>query len=156
MLEVDHCDVLDPNQCASRTKPQKGCTMQMAGFKWLIIANTIIGFGACASAQGVDVGKMEYQSSCAACHGIDAKGNGPVSKDLKTRPADLTVLTKNNNGVFPHDRVYEMIDGRNSTISSHGTREMPVWGYRFTPPEAFRFKARILAVIDYLNRIQEK
>jgi hypothetical protein len=52
--------------------------------------------------------------------------------------------------------VYEMIDGRNSTISSHGTREMPIWGYRFTPPQAFRFKNRILAVIDYLNRVQEK
>ena len=130
--------------------------METAAFKWLIIANTIIGFNACASAQDIDVGKMEYQSSCAACHGIDAKGNGPVSKELKTRPTDLTVLAKNNNGVFPYDMVYEMIDGRNSTISSHGTREMPIWGYRFGPPQAFRFKNRILAVIDYLNRIQEK
>lgn len=128
----------------------------MVGFKWLIIASSIIGFSACASAQDTDVGKMEYQSSCASCHGIDAKGDGPVSKELKTRPADLTVLAKSNNGVFPYNRVYEMVDGRNSTISSHGTREMPVWGYRFTPPEAFRFKTRILAVIDYLNRVQEK
>ncbi len=125
-------------------------------FRWLITANIIIGFVACASAQEVDVGKMEYQSSCAACHGIDAKGHGPVSKELKTRPPDLTVLTKNNNGVFPFNKVYEMIDGRNSTITSHGTREMPIWGYRFGPAHAFRFKARILAVIDYLDRIQEK
>ena len=62
---------------------------------------------------------MEYQSSCAACHGMDAKGNGPVSKELKTRPADLTVLAKNNNGVFPYDTVYQMIDGRNTTIRSY-------------------------------------
>jgi hypothetical protein len=75
---------------------------------------------------------------------------------LKTRPTDLTVLAKNNNGVFPYNAVYEIIDGRNSTISSHGTREMPIWGYRFTPPQAFRFKNRILAVIDYINRMQEK
>ncbi|MGZ4975355.1 MAG: c-type cytochrome [Limisphaerales bacterium] len=100
----------------------------MVGFKWLIIASSIIGFSACASAQDTDVGKIEYQSSCASCHGIDAKGDGPVSKELKTRPADLTVLAKSNNGVFPYNRVYEMVDGRNSTISSHGTREMPVWG----------------------------
>jgi hypothetical protein len=91
-----------------------------------------------------------------ACHGIDAKGNGPVSKELKTHPTDLTVLAKNNNGVFPYNTVYEMIDGRNSSIASHGSREMPIWGYRFGPPQAFRFKNRILAVIDYLNRIQEK
>jgi hypothetical protein len=148
--------------------------METAAFKWLIIANTIIGFSACASAQDIDVGKTEYQSSCAACHGIDAKGNGPVSKELKTRPTDLTVLAKKNNGVFPLNTVYEIIDGRNSMISSHGTREMPIWGYRFTPPQAFRLKKaddyiylpsdspeaaihiRILAVIDYLNRIQAK
>jgi mono/diheme cytochrome c family protein len=49
-------------------------------FKWLIIANAVIGINACASAQDNDVGKTEYLSSCGACHGIDAKGNGPVSK----------------------------------------------------------------------------
>lgn len=135
---------------------QRNRITEMAAVKWLIIANTIIGFSAFASAQDIDVGKTEYQSSCAACHGIDAKGNGPVSKELKTPPTDLTVLAKNNNGVFPYDMVYQVIDGRNSTIKSHGTREMPIWGFRFGPPQAFRFKNRILAVIEYLKRIQEK
>jgi hypothetical protein len=147
--------------------------METTAVKWLIIANSIIGFSAYASAQDIDVGKMEYQSSCAACHGIDAKGNGPVSKELKTRPADLTVLAKNNNGVFPVNRVHQIIDGRDS-LTSHGTREMPIWGYRFVPQQHFILKntddyiylppgspepvvqSRILAVIDYLNRIQEK
>jgi Cytochrome C oxidase, cbb3-type, subunit III len=104
----------------------------------------------------LEEGKMQYQSSCAACHGIDAKGDGPVSTELKTPPADLTVLAKNNNGTFPYDMVYQVIDGRNSTIPSHGTREMPVWGYRFGPPQAFRFKHHILAVIDYLKSVQRK
>jgi len=135
---------------------QRNRITEMVAIKWLIIANTIIGFSACASAQDIDLGKTEYRSSCAACHGIDAKGNGPVSKELKTPPTDLTVLAKNNNGVFPYDMVYQVIDGRNSTISSHGTREMPIWGYRFGPPQAFRFKNRILVVIEYLKRIQEK
>src|SRR5262245_30297662 len=121
-----------------------------------MIATMIIGFGTSTFAQGVDESKTEYQSSCAACHGMDAKGNGPVSKELKTRPADLTVLAKNNNGVFPYDTVYQMIDGRNTTIRSHGTREMPIWGYRFGPPQAFRYKNRMLAVIDYLKHIQER
>jgi mono/diheme cytochrome c family protein len=138
------------------TKMQGNRITERAAVKWLIIANTIIGFSACASAQDIDAGKTEYQSSCAACHGIDAKGNGPVSKELKTPPTDLTVLAKNNNGVFPYDMVYQVIDGRNSTIRSHGTREMPIWGYRFGPPQAFRFKNRILAVIEYLKRMQEK
>jgi len=147
--------------------------METAAFKWLIIANTIIGFGAGASAQDIDVGKTEYRSSCAACHGIDAKGDGPLSKNLKISPADLTILAKKNNGVFPVNTVYKIIDGR-SSISSHGTREMPIWGYQFTPPQAFSLKTvddylysprastegvvygRIMAVIDYLVRIQEK
>jgi len=53
---------------------------------------------------------------------LNAKGGGPVSEELKTRPADLTALAKNNNGVFPYDRVYQMIDGRNTTVASHGIR----------------------------------
>ena len=147
--------------------------METAALKWLIIANTIIGFGAGASAQDIDVGKTEYRSSCAACHGIDAKGDGPLSKNLKISPADLTILAKKNNGVFPVNTVYKIIDGR-SSISSHGTREMPIWGYQFTPPQAFSLKplddylysprastegavyGRIMAIIDYLVRIQEK
>lgn len=129
---------------------------RMAAFKWQTIVSVIAGFSASASAQNIDVGRTEYQASCAACHGIDAKGDGPVSKELKTPPTDLTFLAKNNNGAFPYDLIYEVIDGRNSSTASHGTREMPVWGYRFGPPEAFRFKKRILAVIDYLRTVQEK
>ena len=147
--------------------------MKTAAFTCLIVVNTIVGLSAHAPAQDIDVGKAEFQSSCAACHGIDAKGNGPVSKELKTRPADLTILAKKNNGVFPVNALQQTIDGRDS-LSSHGTREMPIWGYRFVPPQHFILKkaddyiylppdspeavvqGRILAVIDYLNRIQEK
>lgn len=128
----------------------------MAVIKWLIVAVMVAGLSARASAQTSDVGKTEYQSSCAACHGIGAKGDGPVGKELKTRPADLTVLAKNNNGVFPYDMVYQTIDGRNTSVPAHGTREMPIWGYRFGPPQAFRLKNRMLAVIDYLKALQEK
>ena len=130
--------------------------METTTIKWLLIASIVIGFSACASAQSIDVGKTEFKSSCAACHGIDAKGDGPVAKTLKTPPADLTVLAKNNNGVFPYDMVYQMIDGRNTSVASHGTREMPVWGYRFGPPEAYRYKNRMLAVIEYLKTVQVK
>jgi len=147
--------------------------MNTTAFKWLVVANTIIGFVACASAQDIDRGKAEYQSSCAACHGIDGKGEGPLSKELKTRPTDLTILAKKNNGVFPVNSMYRIIDGRDP-IASHGTREMPIWGYRFVPPQHLNLKltddyiyappgsaeavvhSRILAVIDYLNRIQQK
>jgi mono/diheme cytochrome c family protein len=133
----------------------------------------LVVFAGSLSAQDRDIGKIEYQSNCASCHGVGAKGDGPISGELKKRPADLTVLAKKNGGVFPLDSVYRIIDGREE-IASHGNREMPVWGYRFVPPKHFDLKfgddyiylppsspgpvvhARILAVIDYLNRIQEK
>jgi mono/diheme cytochrome c family protein len=150
----------------------------MSAFKWLIIATVIIGFSASGWAQGLDEGKTEFLSSCAPCHGTDGKGKGPVSAELKGTPPDLTVLAKKNNGVFPVAAVYEMIDGRKS-VSTHGTGEMPIWGFRYrasvrmsvaptvSPTVAptnrilsrnveFIVRSRILALVDYLNRIQEK
>ncbi len=149
--------------------------MRTSGLKWLMIAGLAGGFAAAAQAEDVDVGKSEFQSSCASCHGTDAKGDGPVSSQLKVPPPDLTVLAKKNNGVFPTNAAYEIIYGL-KTIPAHGTREMPIWGYQFTPmanlphnidqsywkmfgPEPgseAAVRTRILAVIDYLSRIQEK
>jgi mono/diheme cytochrome c family protein len=130
--------------------------------KGVLIAALIVGWniqvGAQQSApQQDDIGKMEYQASCASCHGIDAKGTGPVAASLNKKPADLTRLAKRNDGVFPFERTYETIDGR-IEIKSHGTREMPVFGYVLWPlyePETV-MRTRILAIIDYLYRIQEK
>ena len=125
------------------------------------------------ASQQFDIGKLEYQTSCASCHGIDGKGTGPVAPALTPKPSDLTMLAKKNNGVFPFGRIYDTIDGR-VEVKSHGTREMPVFGYRFWPaptpgfsPQAPYYvdplydrepimRSRILAVIDYLYRIQEK
>jgi len=136
---------------------QRTCTMKTAAIVSLFVVAAVAGSCSGASAQPPnDVGKTQYQASCASCHGSDGKGDGPVASALKTPPADLTLLAKNNSGVFPYDKVYQVIDGRNLTIPSHGTREMPVWGYRFGPPEAFRFKARMLAVIDYVKTLQQK
>ena len=148
--------------------------MKMASlFGGSVFIGTMTFFAASAPAQNIDIGKIEYQTSCASCHGAGAKGDGPMSNELKKRPTDLTGLAKKNNGVFPLNSVYRIIDGRDA-IASHGSREMPVWGYRFVPGEHFDLKlsddyvysppsspesvvhARILAVVDYLNRIQEK
>lgn len=132
-----------------------------------MVVTTLAGSGNVAWSQE-DVGKAEYNWSCASCHGIDGKGGGPVSGQLKVAPPDLTVLTKNNKGVFPVASVYAIIDGRQA-IAAHGTREMSVWGaYIMAPlypsdrivdrsynPEAF-VRTRILSIIDYLNRSQEK
>jgi mono/diheme cytochrome c family protein len=149
--------------------------MIKCGVTWLIIAGLATGFAAAAQAEDVDIGKSEFQSSCASCHGGDAKGKGPVSDQLKTPPRDLTILARNNNGVFPTNAVYETIYG-SKAVPAHGTREMPIWGERFNPivnlphsvdpyywkmagpeqsPEVV-VRTRILSVIDFLNRVQQK
>ena len=144
----------------------------------LVAANLIVGFNVQSWAQQPvpqqpDIGKTEYQSSCAACHGVDGKGTGPVADALKTKPVDLTTISKKNDGVFPFGRIYDIIDGR-LEVKSHGVRDMPIWGFRYSPapipgfnPLAPYFldplydrepviRSRILAVIDYLYRIQVK
>lgn len=143
--------------------------------KWLMTTGLAAGLAGAAWAQEVDVGKSEFQSSCASCHGADGKGNGPLRDQLKVSPADLTLLAKNNNGTFPATALYETIDG-SKAVPAHGNREMPIWGERFNPiislphsvdPSYWKLagpeqspevvvRKRILAVIDYLGRIQQK
>lgn len=76
-----------------------------------------------------------YRRRCAACHGRDARGDGPVAPALRTPPPDLTRLAATNGGVFPHDRVVAVVRG-DVTITSHGTREMPVWSLPPGPSSA--------------------
>ena len=140
----------------------------------MIVTLTTV-FAGAAQAEDLDVGKAEFQSSCASCHGTDGKGNGPVSEQLKVPPPDLTILAKNNNGVFPTNAVYESIYG-SKTSAGRGNREMPNFGERFNPimnlphivdptydvldpSRELRevvVRTRILAVIDYLSRLQQK
>ena len=116
-----------------------------------------------------DLGKYEYDSNCAVCHGTTGEGGGPyASQFMKTPPPDLTILAKNNGGVFPIKHVYETIDGRNE-VAAHGPRFMPIWGADYSTkaaqhmanipladfPEAYA-RTRILLLIDYLYRIQKK
>jgi mono/diheme cytochrome c family protein len=58
-------------------------------------------FAKAAPAYDLDAGKSEFLSSCAPCHGTDGKGNGSLSTQLKTKPADLTVLAKKTTAFSP-------------------------------------------------------
>lgn len=122
-----------------------------------------------ATAQGkgnrVDFGKAQFEANCASCHGAGGKGNGPIADLLKKSPPDLTQLAKKNNGVFPIERLYRVIDG--AEVATHGTRDMPVWGhdYRVAAAEYYQdvpydpevyVRTRILSLLEYLNRLQVK
>ena len=148
--------------------------MKTTLFRSLILTVSIAGTSSAVFAaddhQRFDIGKHEYENRCATCHGLSGKGDGSFAEFLKTTPTDLTALAKKNNGgVFPVDYVYKVIDGR-QVVDSHGDREMPIWGSVYaregrTVPDFYfdlpgstemRVQSRILALIDYLSRIQEK
>jgi mono/diheme cytochrome c family protein len=123
---------------------------------------------AVAKAQGLDIGKAEFNNSCAVCHGTSGKGNGPLSGMLTQKVADLTILKKKNNGVFPFNEVYSTIEG-GKAVKGHGTSDMPAWGNiynekapQMTGPYADKsdyrsfVRGRILALIGYIDSLQAK
>jgi mono/diheme cytochrome c family protein len=99
-----------------------------------------------------------FRAHCAACHGPEGKGDGPVASDLRTKPADLTALARNNGGKFPIERVRKFILGEDPSLPSHGTREMPVWGPIFHQIEEDQDfgSVRVQNLIKYLETIQQK
>lgn len=120
-----------------------------------------------AQPTNADLGQLEYEANCASCHGVTGKGEGRMKAFLTKAPTDLTTLSKRYGGAFPNQMVWEIIDGRTSSnIGPHGNREMPVWGAAFrtqalqypgmsAQPEWY-VRGRIVALLDYLARIQAK
>ena len=92
---------------------------------------------------------------CAACHGKNAKGNGPAASDLKVPPPDLTTLARRNEGKFPADYVTRVL--ANGPKSAHGTPEMPIWGPLFAELNGKgRVTVEIDRVVHYLESLQHK
>lgn len=100
-------------------------------------------------------GQALYQSYCATCHGVDAKGNGPMSSALKTPPPDLTQIAARRGGVFSA-RVVERVVSGDSELTAHGTREMPLWGPIFSQVawDQDLGRVRIANLVKYLESIQ--
>jgi hypothetical protein len=141
--------------------------MKSAIFKTSLLTTALLLSSGVVFAQqkSIDFGKMEFDANCAVCHGEDAKGNGSLRELLRASPPDLTLLAKNNKGIFPMGRMYEVIDG--AGVPSHGSREMPIWGKTYRSEDAQNLleargrydaaalvRGRILALLEYLNRLQ--
>jgi mono/diheme cytochrome c family protein len=116
--------------------------------------------------QGFKADQAEFLNSCASCHGRDGKGAGFLTRVFRgVDPGDLTQLAAMNDGEFPFDRVFQVIDGRDD-IAAHGDRQMPVWGDRYMersmseygPDELnrLRVRSRILELTNYIQSIQER
>ncbi len=72
-------------------------------------------------------GAQMFQAYCAACHGKAGKGDGPAASALKTKPADLTQLTKTHPGGWSQKDFEDRLQGTNMP-AAHGSGPMPVWG----------------------------
>jgi len=93
---------------------------------------------------------------CASCHGTDLKGDGPMAKSLKVKPADLTRIAARNGGTFPLMRIERIISGEDQPPSGHGTSKMPVWGPIFShvDEDLDLGRVRIDNLARYLRDIQ--
>ena len=149
--------------------------------KYLVLAVTVAGLmvagaqqaaaegtvGAPLLSEGIslELGRRDYMNYCAACHGVDAKGDGTLGEFLTLAVPVLTKLTKLNAGTFPEERVVEVIDGR-ADVKVHGMRDMPVWGDWFNREAASAdtgkaareliVNDRIASLVNYLKSIQVK
>lgn len=113
----------------------------------------------------VDIGKHEFETRCANCHGRSGKGDGWLADFLIVRPTDLTTLARKNGGVLPTDQLYQSIWG--NSVPIHGPSDMPAWGrtYRREAPQVYfggpyyadiYAQGRILILIEYISRLQVK
>jgi mono/diheme cytochrome c family protein len=104
-------------------------------------------------------GAAVYKTYCAVCHGIEAKGDGPLAANLRHAPPDLTLLAKRNAGKFDAASVHRMIDGRDP-IKGHGGPDMPIWGDAFKrTADGYSEKAvraRIDALVEHLRSVQRQ
>jgi len=118
------------------------------------------GWATTASAQEYQqttAGSEVYTTYCASCHGVSARGDGPLASSMRKKPANLAEIAKRNGGQFPSDLVFRTIDGR-QPVRGHGGPDMPVWGDAFLKSreagDAVRVKAVIQSLVDYLASIQ--
>jgi mono/diheme cytochrome c family protein len=130
--------------------------------KSLIMLSIAVALSGCiqTSMPEPDEGAAFFAANCASCHGNQGLGDGPLSADLPVQPVDLTVLSKNNGGVFPTARALSYIYG--DPVDGHLARVMPQFGGQMaddlvpvTVDGVLTPTPRVLAaLLSYLETIQ--
>jgi mono/diheme cytochrome c family protein len=105
-------------------------------------------------------GQRYFVRYCAACHGTNGTGNGPVAKSLSKPPANLRLLSDKYGSPLPAAKLAELIDGRDA-VRAHGTADMPVWGERLYAMGAgergeLGISEIIGKIVAYLDTIQDR
>ena len=107
-------------------------------------------------------GRALYMEYCSACHGENAKGDGPMARAMTTAPKDLTLISLRHGDSFPRAEVLSTIDGyARSDLDGPG---MPEFGEllqgdlvpldtgdgKMTPTPR-----KLVALLEYLESIQQ-
>jgi mono/diheme cytochrome c family protein len=125
------------------------------------VALVMVGAGSLAVGEDnqpkVMAGHATYMTYCAVCHGVAARGDGPLADQLRVRPPDLTLLAKRSGGRFDEETVRRIIDGR-KPVKGHGGPDMPVWGDVFkNTADGYSDAAvreKVVGVVEHLRSIQ--
>jgi mono/diheme cytochrome c family protein len=130
----------------------------------LVFSACAVSLAGTATAQDAKIGQEEYRQHCAACHGLEGRGDGPIGQMLKTPAPNLARIAQRNGGTYPVEKIYDIIEG-SSVVAAHGTRDMPLWGDRYrrdakpqTPDQSDvatqQAQQRILSLVYYLGTLQ--
>lgn len=128
--------------------------------RWMIpVFLLIFAVPATCSADSISEGRKLYLRNCAACHGVNADGNGPAAPALTIKAPDLRTLSARYGNPLPQEQIARFIDGR-ADVVAHGPRDMPVWGEKvWEYPEGTgnpnQVTPRVAALIEYLQSIQK-
>lgn len=87
------------------------------------------------SDQVLQHGKEIYLENCQVCHGKSGQGDGPIAKNLNTRPADLSRSNKGDGFLAAH-------------ITYGKGANMPAWGETLSESEIWN-------VVHYINSLRE-
>lgn len=101
----------------------------MRVFAWGVFAAGAL--WACTSSEMPDhvEGAQVYAENCAVCHGAAARGDGELSGVLASKPSDLTLIARRNDGELPVSAVLSQIDGYGQNASARAA--MPEFGAMF-------------------------
>jgi mono/diheme cytochrome c family protein len=104
-------------------KKGKGQDMRRTVFALVAVAGLAVAACQNVPVTRLDVARQDFAEHCAACHGADARGDGPAAAGLNVPPPDLTRLSARNGGDFPLVEVMSQIDGY-----TRGPSAMPEFG----------------------------
>lgn len=105
-------------------------------------------------------GKALFDNNCAACHGADARGNGPLAASSGLNAVDLTVLSSQNGGVFPIDTVITQIHGypgrylTGAMPEYHRVLDSPMVEWTTQDGTVIPTPKKVLAIAQYLETVQ--